>query len=111
LIDALKNFEKLAPFALKAGKAITGRPRLLQIQKHLHFMLVTTDITENSRRKLLEQFSCPIVECFTSADIERVLGMLNTKVVGFKRSSISINIYKGLRGFRINGKKKIEDIT
>ena len=91
------QFAKLAPFARRSGTAITGRERLARLRKKLEFILVTEDLTENSRRKLTSVFSCPIVTYLTSADVERLFGFRGTKVVGFTKSPLARTLLTALR--------------
>jgi hypothetical protein len=67
------------------------------MRKRLEFVLFTTDLSDNSRSKLSEQFQCPIVEALTSADVETLFGFRNTKVLGFRRSDTSRQAIKQLR--------------
>ena len=83
------QFEKLAPFARRSGAAITGRERLLRLRAKLEFVLLTEDISANSRREIEGQFNCPVVTFLTSADVARLFGYHGTKVVGFTKSSLS----------------------
>jgi hypothetical protein len=101
--DAKPDVEKLFPFVLRARKLIVGRETLFRKKGRLHFLLITTDISENSREEMLKAFSdYPVVQHYTSSDVERLLALHNTKVVGFEKSTLSASIYKGLREFRIN---------
>ena len=85
-------FFKLAPFARRAGVAITGRERLHRFSKQLVFLWVTEDASERTVRELQGEFTCPLVRFLTAADVERVLGFQGTKVVGFTQSSLATTI-------------------
>jgi len=97
----IAEFSKLAPFARRAGIAVTGRERLARLGKRLVFVWVTTDASERTVRELQRQFACPLVCCLTSADVERLLGYQGTKVVGFVRSSLAQSLYRAGADFRI----------
>lgn len=91
--------ERLFPFALRARVVIPGRQRLASARKRLEFILLTTDLSENSRRDLVEAFpGCPMLDRYTADDIERLFGFRNTKVLGFVKSSLARSILSELRG-------------
>jgi len=90
-------FEKLAPFALRSRQVVVGRERLIQIRKKLCFVLMTTDMSDRSRQELAAIFPCPQVNALTSADIERLFGFHNTKLLGFNRGPLANSLLKALR--------------
>lgn len=92
-----ERFEKLAPFALRSRQVVVGRERLVQLRNRLAFVLMTTDMSERSRRELAAIFPCPQVCALTSADIERLFGFHNTKLVGFRRGTLANALRKALR--------------
>lgn len=95
--------ERLYPFVLRARKLIVGRDTLYRKKGRLHFVLITTDISENSRDEILQGFrDYPVVQRYTSAELEQFFALKNTKVLGFEKSTLSASIYAGLREFRIN---------
>ncbi len=96
----MATIEKLAPFARKAAIIVVGRDRLLQMKNRLAFVLITEDIAENSRKKALESFPCPIFQKYKSEDIQKLFGFYGTKMLGFKRSPISNKIMQELKEFR-----------
>ena len=87
-------FFKLAPFARRAGVAITGRERLHRLSKHLVFLWVTEDASERTVQELEREFTCPLVRFLTTADVERILGFQGTKVVGFTQSSLATALHR-----------------
>ncbi len=95
-------FEKLAPFMLRARTVEVGRDRLAQIKNRLAYLLVTEDISENSKNELLHAFKCPIYQCFTSEQIENMFGFRGTKVLGFHRSPLSTSALQLLAQYRID---------
>ena len=69
----------------------------------LHFILVTHDISENSRKEILKDFApYPVVQRYTSADLEKHFGVKGAKVVGFAKSGLAQSIYAELKPYRIN---------
>jgi hypothetical protein len=95
--------EKLFPFVLRAKKFIVGRDTLLRCRSRLQFILITTDISENSREEILKNFaSYPIIQKYTPTELERFLGLHNTRVVGFEKSSLASSLYAALKESRIN---------
>ena len=97
----MSSFEKLAPFMLRARTVEVGRDRLNQIKKRLACLLVTTDISENSKKEMLETFSCPVYQHFTSQEIERMFGFRGTKVLGFHRSPLTVSALPLLQQYQI----------
>ena len=99
--NKLTLFERLAPFMLRARVVEIGRQRLEQVRKQLAFVLVTDDIAENSRKKALQLFPCPVFQCFSSNDLERIFGYRGTKMLGFRRSPLSSSVMKELKMYKI----------
>lgn len=95
--------ERLFPFVLRARLLIAGRPALARARKHLQFVLITKDVSENSQRQILQNFkTIPIIQCYESADLKGLFGLNHTKVVGFKKSSLARSIYSELKSSRIH---------
>ena len=90
-------FEKLAPFTLRANQVVVGRERLIQLRKRLAFVLMTTDMSERSRRELAAIFPCPQVLALTSEDLERIFGFRGTKLIGFRRGPLANAALRALR--------------
>jgi len=95
------SFEKMAPFMLRARVVEVGRDRLSQIKKRLACLLITTDISENSKNEMLAAFKCPIYQHFTSDEIEAMFGFRGTKVLGFHRSPLTQSILPLLAPYRV----------
>ncbi len=94
--------ERLFPFALRAAILVPGREALRRRRKKLLFVLVTTDLSENSRADLLRDFGdLPLVEHYTAADVETFFRLRNTKVLGFKKSALAASIFRELKMFRL----------
>ncbi len=98
-----KSVERLFPFVLKSRALIVGRDTLVRAKGRLHFVLITTDISENSREQILRDFThYPVVQHYTEADLEKFFGLKATKVVGFAKSGLAQSIYAELKAHRIN---------
>ena len=98
-----KPVARLFPFVLKSRILLVGRDNLRRNKGKLHFVLLTTDISERSRAEILSDFSpYPVVQIFTSADLEQFFGIKGAKVIGFAKSSLAQSIYKELKDHRIN---------
>ncbi|MBP1583984.1 MAG: hypothetical protein J6866_08515 [Victivallales bacterium] len=100
--DFASTIEKLAPFLLRARSLEVGRDRLWQLRHRLAFLLLTTDISENSRDKFLNAFPCPVFQALTTDEISRLFGYQGTKALGFRRSSLSVALLKTLSPYRIH---------
>src|SRR3954447_13561044 len=82
-----KPVERLFPFVLRSRNLLVGRETLLRSKSKLHFVLITTDISENSRNEILTEFShYPVVQHYQSADLEEHFGLQGAKVIGFSES-------------------------
>ena len=98
-----KSVERLFPFVLKSRALIVGRDTLARSKGRLHFVLVTTDVSENSREQVLKDFAhYPVVQYYAEADIEKFFGLKGTKVIGFAKSGLAQSIYAELKEHRIN---------
>ena len=102
-VDSTKSVERLFPFVLKARALIVGRDTLSRSKGRLHFVLITTDISENSREQVLKDFAhYPVVQHYTEAEIEQFFRLKGTKIVGFAKSGLAQSIYAELKQHRIN---------
>ena len=98
-----KPVERLFPFVLKSRSLIVGRDTLARSKGKLHFVLITTDISENSRAQILKDFEhYPVVQHYTEADLETHFRIKGAKVVGFAKSGLAQSIYAELKAHRIN---------
>jgi hypothetical protein len=69
----------------------------------LHFVLITDDLSEQSRKEILSEFAhYPIVQRYTSAQLEQFFGLQGTKVLGFTKSGLAQSIYAEMKEHRIN---------
>ena len=98
-----KPVERLFPFVLRSRNFIVGRETLLRSKSKLHFVLITTDISENSRTDILSEFAhYPVVQFYQSEDLEKHFGLKGTKVIGFAKSGLAQSLYAELKQHRIN---------
>jgi len=101
--NSLKPVERLFPFVLKTRGLFVGRESLRANRKHLHFVLITEDIAEGSRAEVLRDFAhYPVVQHFTSADLETHFKIAGAKAIGFVKSGLAQSIYAELKAYRIN---------
>jgi hypothetical protein len=104
--------ERLFPFVLRARILIVGRENLWRQRSKLHFVLITTDLSQNSHAEILADFAAyPIVQRYTSAELEQNLGVKGAKVVGFRKSSLAQSVYAALKEHRINLPKSAAERT
>jgi len=95
--------ERMFPFVLRSGILLVGRETLARSKGRLHFVLLTTDLSEKSRERMIQDFCYyPIVQRWTSADLEVFFGVKGAKVVGFRKSGLAQSIYAELKSFRVN---------
>lgn len=101
--ESAKPVERLFPFVLRARILLVGRETLVRSKSKLHFVLITDDLSEQSRNEILSEFShYPIVERYTSADLQRFFGLQGTKVIAFAKSGLAQSIYAEMKEYRIN---------
>ena len=98
-----KSVERLFPFVLKSRCLLIGRDTLRRSKSKLHFVLITTDISDGSRAEILTDFShYPVVQKYTSAELDKFFGVKGAKVVGFAKSGLAQSIYAEMKESRIN---------
>ena len=83
--EAAQPVERLFPFVLRSRILLVGREILQRSKSQLHFVLITTDLAENSRKEILAKFAhYPVVQCYTTTELEAFFGVKAAKVIGFK---------------------------
>jgi len=98
-----KPVERLFPFVLRSRNLLVGRDTLIRSKGKLHFVLITMDISENSRAEVLAEFAhYPIVQHYQTEDLENHFGLKGAKVVGFAKSGLAQSLYGELKQYRIN---------
>jgi hypothetical protein len=98
-----KSVERLFPFAVRARLLIVGRETLARSKRSLHCILISEDISANSKEEVLRDFKdYPILQRYQSAQFTAFFNVRGAKVVGFKKSSLAKSIYGELKEFRIN---------
>jgi hypothetical protein len=98
-----KPVERLFPFVLRSRNLMVGRENLARSKSRLHFVLITTDLSEASRDEIVNDFRhYPVVQRYTSADLEGFFGIKGAKVIGFQKSGLAQSIYAELKSHRIN---------
>jgi hypothetical protein len=100
---AAKPVERLFPFVLRSRSLLIGRETLGRSKSRLHFVLITLDISDQSRAEVLSDFAhYPIVQLYTSAELEQYFGVKGAKVIGFQKSGLAQSIYAELKQHRLN---------
>jgi hypothetical protein len=95
--------ERLFPFVLRSRILLVGRDTLRRSKSRLHFVLITHDISEQSRAEVLSDFAhYPVVQHYGSAELEHFFGLKGTKVIGFAKSGLAQSIYAELKLHRLN---------
>jgi hypothetical protein len=95
--------EQLFPFVLRSRILIVGRDTLARSKSNLHFVLITHDLSETSRAKILSDFAhYPVVQHYTSKELEKLFGVKGAKVIGFEKSGLAQSLYAELKAHRIN---------
>jgi hypothetical protein len=98
-----QSVERLYTFVLRSRILIIGRDMLRRRKGRLHFVLITNDLSENSREEILSDFAhYPVVQHYTAEELQKFFGVMGTKVIGFMKSDLAQSIYAGLKEYRIN---------
>ena len=98
-----KPVERLFPFVVRSRILLVGRDTLRHSKSKLHFVLITLDISEQSRAEVLSNFAhYPVVQYYTSAELEQYFGLKGTKVLGFAKSGLAQSVYAELKQHRLN---------
>lgn len=101
--SAAKPVERLYPFVVRSGILLLGRGHIARSKSRLHFVLLATDLSENSRKEMLKVFSdYPVVQRYSSEELTRHFGVCGTKVLGFAKSELAKEVYRGLKPWRLN---------
>ena len=92
------SVERLYPFALRARVVVVGEALLNKLRKKLHFLLITRDLSEKRQAEIIRSYKAtPILQIYETKDIEMLFGYKNTKILGFKKSSLAVSIYRELK--------------
>jgi hypothetical protein len=95
--------ERFFPLVLRSRLLLAGRENIRRSKSKLHFVLITRDISENSREEMLKTFMhYPVVQHYTSDDLEKFFALKGTKVIGFVKSALAQSIYAELKPHRLN---------
>ena len=98
-----KPVERLFPFVMRARSLLVGRDTLRRSKSKLHFVLITHDLSEQSRAEVHADFAhYPVVQHYTSEELERFFGLKGTKVIGFEKSGLAQSVYAELKEHRLN---------
>lgn len=101
--DPPQRVERLFPFVLRARSLLIGRETLTRSKSRLQFVLMTRDISENSRAQVLADFAhYPVVECYQASDLETFFNIRGAKVIGFAKSDLAKSIYAEMKEWRVN---------
>ena len=101
--DPVRPVERLFPFVLRSRILMVGRDTLARSKSRLHFVLITHDLSETSRAQILADFAhYPVVQHYTSEELEKFLGIKGAKVIGFEKSGLARSLYSELKQHRIN---------
>jgi ribosomal protein L7Ae-like RNA K-turn-binding protein len=102
-----KPVERLFPFVMRTRSLLVGRDTLRRNKSRLHFVLITRDLSEQSRAEVLTDFAhYPVVQHYTSEELGQFFGLRGTKVIGFAKSGLAQSIYAELKQHRLNAPVK-----
>jgi hypothetical protein len=91
------------PFVLRSRNLLVGRETLQRSKSRLHCVLITDDISEKTRAEVLSEFAhYPVLQHYTSEDLEKHFRIKGAKVIGFEKSGLAQSIYAELKQYRIN---------
>ena len=96
----LKPVERLFPFAVRSGIIVPGRDGMARKRRKLLFVLITTDLSPKSRVHILRTFApLPIIERYTSTDVQAMFTFYGAKVLGFVHCPLSKTILREMKEF------------
>lgn len=97
------KLDTLLAFSKRSRNFILGRESIYRKRHQLHFVLVTQDLSENSRKEILYKFQhYPVVRFGNSDSICKALGIHGAKVIGFTKGGLSKSLYELMKPHRIN---------
>jgi hypothetical protein len=101
--NLVRPVERLFPFVSRSRILMVGRDTLAHSKSKLHFVLITHDLSETSRAEILSDFAhYPVVQHYTSKELEKLFGIKGAKVIGFEKSGLAQSLYAELKAYRIN---------
>ena len=101
--SSARPVERLFAFVLRSRILMVGRDTLARSKSRLHFVLITRDLSENSRAKVLSDFAhYPVVQHYTAEELEKLIGIKGAKVIGFEKSALAQSLYAEMKQYRIN---------
>ena len=78
--DPAQPVERLFSFVLRSRILIVGRDTLARSKSRLHFVLITRDLSENSRAEILSNYAhYPVVQHYTAEELEKFFGIKGSK--------------------------------
>lgn len=99
--EHLQQLKKLAPFVVRSHATVTGRQKLVQLQRKLAFVLMTVDVSENSRKEVQNGLSCPVYQALTMAEVEELFHLTNTKILGFPLGGLATSLQQCFEGCQL----------
>ena len=88
---------------MRSRNLLVGRDTLARNKSRLHFVLITLDISEQSRAEVLSDFAhYPVVQHYTSEELEQFFRLKGTKMIGFQKSGLAQSVYAELKQYRLN---------
>ena len=95
--------ERLFSIVLRSRILIVGRNTQARSKSRLHFVLITRDLSETSRARILSDFAhYPVVQRYTAEELEKFFGIKGAKVIGFAKSDLAQSLYSELKPHRVN---------
>ena len=98
-----KDVRRLFPFAKRSAITIVGRQKMYHGQNRIAFVLVATDISDNSMQELKKNMArTPLVQRFSSDEFKMHFDRDNAKMIAFKKSDLASSILAELKAYRID---------
>ena len=98
-----KDVQRLFPFAKRSAIIIVGRHKMYHDQNRIAFVLVATDISDNSMQELEKNMPrTPVVQKFSSEELKIHFDQDNAKMIAFKKSDLASSILAELKSYRID---------
>ena len=85
--------ERMFPFVLRSRGFLIGKHVIARSKSRLHFVLVTTTFPPASLQAVLSDFAnYPVVQHFTSADLEKHFPVKDLRIVGTEVRPLTIHL-------------------
>ncbi len=107
--DVTKDVRRLFPFAKRSAITMVGRQKMYHAKDRIAFVLVATDLSDNSMQELKKNMErTPLVQKFSSDELKIHFDEENVKMIAFKKSDLASSILAELQLYRIDSSTRVK---